>query len=65
MSNLEKMNVILLDDPDLAEQVAAEITRLVEGRNAVGEEEALIRAVRTVLGIELTAADLAVPAAGG
>ena len=65
MTNLEKMNMILLDNPDLAEQVAAEITRLVEGRHTVGEEEALIRAVRDILGIELTAADLETNAAGG
>ena len=53
MNNLEKMNKMVESDPELQEKLEAEVRRLAKSKEAANPEEALIMAVKTVMGIDL------------
>ena len=54
MNNLQKMNKMVENNPELKGKLEAEIKRLAESKEAANAEEAMIMAVETVMGIDLT-----------
>ena len=58
MNNLEKTNEVLQGNPELMEKVMAETKRLAEAKEAATPEEAMVKAIRTVLDIDVTEAEL-------
>ena len=54
MNNLEKMEEMLKDNPELGQKTFEEADRLVESKEAENPKEALAKAVKTVLDLDLT-----------
>ena len=63
MNILEKMKEMLENKPELEEKLKAEIKSLAESREATDPDEALIKAIKNVLDIDLTREELAVMSA--
>ena len=58
MSNMEKVKEMLLNDPGMMEKVREEIRRIAQGGEAVDAKECMIKAVKSILDIDLTGEDL-------
>ena len=58
MSNLEKVNEMLMKDPETAKKLAEEMKRLAESKEAADVKEAMAKGVKAVFGIELTDEEL-------
>ena len=58
MTNLEKANEMLKKDPELMEKVSAEVERLANAKEAATPEEAMAKAIKTVLDIDVTEEEL-------
>ena len=65
MGNTEKMTEMLRNNPELQDELMAEIERLAEADETLDEAEALGKAAKTVLGIDLTKEDMEALAAEG
>lgn len=58
MANLDKMNEMLMKNPDLAQEVSSEILRMEEAGETHNAKAAFAQAVRTVLDIDFTEEEL-------
>ena len=58
MSNIEKLQEELSQSPELQKKIDAEAKRIAEHNEAAGVQEAIGKAIRTVLNIELTQEEL-------
>ena len=58
MNNLEKINEMLKDSPELKQKITEEAKRLAESKEAGDPKEAIVKAVKVGLGIELTPEEL-------
>ena len=58
MSNMEKVKEMLQNDPGMMEKVREEFQRIAQGGNDVDVTECTIKAVKTILDIDLTGEDL-------
>jgi len=58
MNNLEKMNEIFKDNPEMKQKITEEVKRLAESKEAGDPKEAIAKAVKAGLGIELTPEEL-------
>ena len=56
--NIRKLNECLKNDPELQERVKAEVSRLLEGKETVDPGEATVKAINTVMDVNLTEEDL-------
>ena len=58
MTNLEKAKEMLENNPELMEKVNAEVERLANAKEAATPEEAMAKAIKTVLDIEVAEDEL-------
>ena len=58
MSNMEKVKEMLQNDPWMMEKVREEIQRIAQVGEAVDAKECMIKAVKTILDIDLTGEEL-------
>ena len=58
MSNLEKVNEMLVKDPETAKKLAAEMKQLTESNEAADVKEAMAKSVKAVFGLDLTDEDV-------
>ena len=58
MNNLEKINEMLKDNPELKQKITEEAKRLAESKEAGNAKETIAKAIKSVLGIELTPEEL-------
>lgn len=58
MSNMEKVKEMLQNDPGMMEKVREEFQRIAQGGNDVDVTECTIKAVKTILDIDLTGEEL-------
>ena len=58
MSNMEKVKEMLQNDPGMMEKVREEIQRIAQVGEAVDAKECMIKAVKTILDIDLTGEEL-------
>ena len=61
MTNMEKANEMLTKNPELMEKYNAEVERLVDTKEATTPEEAMIKAIKTVLDIEVSEDEFKAP----
>ena len=62
MTNMEKANDMLEKNPELMEKVNAEVKRLANAKEAATPEEAMAKAIKTVLDIEVAEDEFKAPA---
>lgn len=58
MSNMEKVKEMLQNDPGMMEKVREEIQRIAQGGEAADAKECMIKAIKSILDIDLTGEDL-------
>ena len=64
MTNMEKANEMLKKNPELMAKVNAEVERLANAKEAATPEEAIVKAVKTVLDIDVVENELKTPTNG-